>query len=267
MGVCQGEQCVRMSMCQGGQSGRMRNRMKNKVNIYFWIRFTLMFQPTLMNALKCTGSHIQHNVSAKVGDSPVLFCPISHCPHLSAITWLTSNTLEGPRTTTVSSDWLAGEGNPFTFTLTNVTPMESGWYWCASDNFESGLYVSINENSFHPYDSSTTVSTPNKSKQNKINSVYETSKHISTESVRQERNKITGDHSEGNILDKSEVGSKAVFNIRTEASSEEDLLPTKSELESIIWRFLQPIHRQLADIHDRLNYVEGKLSNVTVARG
>merc|ERR1712109_385877 len=44
-----------------------------------------------------------------------------------------------------------------------------------------------------------------------------------------------------------------------EENEEEEPLPSKSELEWMILKYLQPIHRQLADLHSRLATVEEKL--------
>ena len=42
----------------------------------------------------------------------------------------------------------------------------------------------------------------------------------------------------------------------------QDSLPTTSDLAEIVAKHLQPIHRQLADINERLEYIEKKLKRM-----
>merc|ERR1711892_1282596 len=83
----------------------------------------------------CSGTNYQANITTDVGSDLSLSCPVAACP-IHSITWLRADTLQAGRYPLVSN-------HPMQFGIKSLMPEDSGWYWCVSDGYQSGLFVDV----------------------------------------------------------------------------------------------------------------------------
>merc|ERR1711915_843613 len=179
----------------------------------------------------CSGTHFGLNVTQEVGSHLSLVCPLVKCPAQS-ITWYRSDTVEGGRYPLVSN-------HPIEFNIRNLMPEDSGWYWCTSEGFQSGVYLQVLRN-----------------KQDREEKAYSTFALRSTSTPTPMQ--VTPGRGNADRL--------SVYKTYGSGWSEYQSQRTRllMELEEMISRYMKPINKQLDDIYIRVGKMEKKIQEMGV---
>jgi len=182
--------------------------------------------PQVPGSHGCAVKDFPGNITLQAGSLLRLSCP-SVC-YVSQ--WQYSRTLNEEREQ-VWSDF----DNPPYFYIQGVASDHTGWYWCITHGGEASVFVDVIDDHAE------------KEKHDEINTEATTDVVGITE-----------------VIDNLEVSIKHIeyttaVAISEHPTTEEDSLPTSSDLVAMVFKHLQPIHRQLSDIMERLDYVEQKL--------
>lgn len=204
---------------------------------------------------ECQVGQFRANLTASPGSLVRLSCPLASSyscllatPHIQW-QWAPSHS---DQRTGVTTDFV----NPPYFYLTvpwteGTAGSSSGWYWCLLGDQEAGLTVTVVKEGEEVVEASTPRSNLYREARERTLEPAESTVEAQTWSpiveVVEERIETHREDSQKEEMDEDE----------------EEALPTKNELEMIILKYLQPVHRQLADLHSRLQYVEEKLANRT----
>merc|ERR1711892_317412 len=176
----------------------------------------------------CFVKEFQGNITIEAGKLLRLSCP-TNCPEV----WEFSSTFDGERT-----EALSDFDNPPYFYIMGVTASNSGWYWClvqqGSNGAEASVFVEVITNDIDEEIVTETTVVVQEITEVAIN-LEEAIKHV------------------------EETTIAAAEELFTTITSTEASLPSSSDLVKMVAKHLQPIHRQLADISGRLDYIEEKL--------
>eukprot|EP00090_Calanus_glacialis_P044959 TRINITY_DN80840_c0_g1_i1.p1 TRINITY_DN80840_c0_g1~~TRINITY_DN80840_c0_g1_i1.p1 ORF type:complete len:125 (-),score=37.57 TRINITY_DN80840_c0_g1_i1:15-389(-) len=119
----------------------------------------------------------------------------------------------------------------------DISASHSGWYWCSlpqgSKELEASVFVEVIGDDL-------TI-------------------EATTQTSTQASNDVSGITE---IVDDLELSIKQIEQTTVAAAEEpstEASVPSAAEVADLVAKHLQPIHRQLADINGRLNYIEEKL--------
>merc|ERR1719295_1792897 len=192
----------------------------------------------------CEVGEFRKNMTVTAGRLLRLSCPLASSPACllatTRVQWQWAPAQDQPRTA-VSSQF----DNPPYFYLLGVLPSQSGWYWCMLGEREAGLAVTVVDleasSLVQPLPSPTST------------------ERTSPATVTTSRPKVVSTSISTATTELNRAGRKESGESGELEDGDDEALPTKSELEWIILKYLQPIHRQLADLHSRLATVEEKL--------
>merc|ERR1712130_83666 len=209
-----------------------------------FLSFSFPFSFPQQDEEVCEVGEFRSNMTVTAGRLLRLSCPLASSPACllatTRVEWQWAPGRDQPRTAVTSQF-----DNPPYFYLLGVLPGQSGWYWCALGERQAGLSVTVVD---PEEDSSPTLVSPASSEHTSpsaVTTLRVISSSILTATTEQSR------------AGRKESGESAESNEVEDGDDEE--LPTKSELEWMILKYIQPIHRQLADLHARLATVEEKL--------